>query len=229
MKTLLTSFIAICLALLSYDTVAQTKVKKNKTENVQVVDVNARLEGQIDSLKHLLDSRNSMIAEMESIIAGKDSIIAIHEDRIGYIDTCTVRLTNRWLYEKYSENDVNEAIQYFDKIMSQELKSEIFIIRELLVAYKEAYKEFITIINEASADPDKEMTFMREDYAKKYITRIKNMDYFKKYFNSQLSIGYLNAKINDALELLNDHMNGEEADFSILSLEDKTISSSSLN
>ena len=135
---------------------------------------------------------------------------------IGFVDTCMVKLANRWLYEKYNKSDVDEAIKYFDRIYSSKLKDELSIVQRLLRDYERSYKDFQFIIKQAQQDIDRENPFSVESYKQKYIHQIESMLYYMQYYDGEWNIRYLNEEINKALVVLKNHSDSKPADFSFL-------------
>lgn len=163
-----------------------------------------------DSLLSVL--RDSLNVE----IAARDAQIRTLESRIGFVDTCMVKLANRWLYERFSKTDVEEAINYFDRIYSTQVKDDLSIVQVLLRKYEKAYSEFQRIIRQAQSDSDRTNPFMVEEYKEKYISKIKMQSYYKEYYESAWNIRYLNEQIKKALDRLNAHTSEKSADFSDL-------------
>lgn len=106
------------------------------------------------------------------------------KSNIGFVDTCMVKLANRWLYEPFDKADVDEAISYFDRIYSSRLKEDLSIVQELLYSYERSYREFQSILRQAQSDIDRESPFVCEEYKNKYIRMIESMPYYLKYYNA---------------------------------------------
>ena len=148
-----------------------------------------------------------------NVISRKDKEIATLKANIGFVDTCMVKLANRWLYEPFNKEDVDEAITYFDRIYSTSLKKELSIVQELLQNYESSYREFQSILKQAQGDIDRESPFVCEDYKNKYTQRIESMSYYLKYYKGDWNIRYLNEQITEALERLKNHSDSKPADF----------------
>ncbi len=218
-------------------TLFKGKSKKNKIENVDSIKLVA------DSLHRELVNRDSVyrvnIGVIDSIRANarqdslrltvaakrqrdsllnvirlKDREIITLKANTGFVDTCMVKLANRWLYERFDKTDIDEAIKYFDRIYSSKLKEEMSIVQELLRNYERSYREFQTIIKEAQSDIDRRNPFTCEEYRDKYKRRIENMMYYWKYYKSEWNIRYLNEQIDKAVQIINNHKDGKYADFS---------------
>ena len=219
----------------------QSKEKTNKINKKTNVE---SLKITVDSLLHELEIKDSIINTKDSLIdlysdnleeqslkltnekeqkdsllsliTKKDLEIASLKSNIGFVDTCMVKLANRWLFEKYDKSDIDEAIKYFDRIYSSKLKSDLSIVQKLLREYESSYKEFQDIIKEAQNDIDRENPFNCDEYKNKYMSKVKGMEYYIKYYNSDWNIRYLNAKIAEAIEIINNHSSNKFADFSHL-------------
>lgn len=215
------------------------KIERDKIENVDsikyvadslhrellrrdsVAQINTRL---IDSIKdnakrdslRLTVAANCQRDSLLNVIRQKDREITTLKANTGFVDTCMVRLANRWLYERFDKADVDEAIKYFDRIYSSKLKEEMSIVQELLRNYERSYREFQTIIKEAQSDIDRESPFACDQYRDKYKRKIENMMYYWKYYKEEWNIRYLNEQIDKAVQIINNHKDGKFADFSSL-------------
>lgn len=153
---------------------------------------------------------------LSAIINVRDNEIKVLKDNTGFVDTCMVKLANRWLSEKYDKPDIDEAIKYFDRIYSSKLKSELSIVQILLKEYEKSYKEFQSILKEAQSDDYREIPFDSDKYKNKYMSKIKGMEYYIKYYNTDWNIIYLKAKIAEAIEIIKNYSPNKFADFSHL-------------
>lgn len=220
-------------------TLFKGKPQKDKIENVDsiklvadslhrelqrrdsVAQINTRLIDSIrdnakrDSLR-LTVAANRQRDSLLNVIRHKDREITTLKANTGFVDTCMVRLANRWLYERFDKADVDEAIKYFDRIYSSKLKEEMSIVQELLRNYERSYREFQTIIKEAQSDIDRESPFACDQYRDKYKRKIENMMYYWKYYKEEWNIRYLNEQIDKAVQIINNHKDGKFADFSSL-------------
>jgi len=177
----------------------------------------------IDSLTTLIKERDNLIVSKSSIIDSLNHLVSVKDAEIeklteerAFVDTCMARLANRWLYEKFNEQDVNEAISYFNKILSTQLRRDRSVILELLTNYKSSYMGFQSILQSAQRDPDRENPFSVADYKARYISKIESMPYYVRYYNESWNIRYLNERITIALERLQAHSDAKPADFSDL-------------
>ena len=175
-----------------------------------------------DSLR-MVAAAKSQKDSLSGIIREKDKEIIVLKSNIGFVDTCMVRLANRWLYEPFDKADVDAAISYFDRIYSSRLKEDMSIVQELLYSYERAYREFQSILRQAQSDIDRASPFVCEEYKIKYIRMIESMPYYLKYYNGDWNIRYLNGQIREALERLNNHSDTNPADFSSLIDADSDI------
>lgn len=150
------------------------------------------------------------------VIRNKDREISNLQAKMGFVDTCMLKLANRWLYERYDRTAVKEAISYFDRIYSTDFRQEYSIVQDLLRNYESSYRAFQTILKRAQVDLDRENPFACDDFKNKYIHMIENMIYYTKYYKSDWNIRYLNEQIAEALERLKNHTDNKFADFSSL-------------
>lgn len=182
--------------------------------NTGVID-SIRANARQDSLR-LTVATNRQRDSLLNVIRLKDREIATLKANTGFVDTCMVRLANRWLYERFDKADVDEAIKYFDRIYSSKLKEDMSIVQELLHDYERSYREFQSIIKEAQSDIDRESPFACDQYRDKYRRKIENMMYYWKYYKEEWNIRYLNEQIDKAVQIINNHKDGKFADFSSL-------------
>ncbi len=214
------------------------KLKKSKVENTDSTQFYKHL---ADSLLQVLNDRHLFIEymkrkEMEDslkvinlennekelllLISEKDIIIEDLKANVSSVDTSIVKLANRWLFEQYDGDAVNDQITFFDNVCSSELKKKYYVVRELLSIYEECYREFQMILNDAQNDRDRiqPFSFVCEDYRNRYIDRIKNMPYYKKYHedSAEWCIVYLSESIDKVLEIIGNHSENNFADFSLL-------------
>lgn len=175
-----------------------------------------------DSLR-IIDAANRQQDSLLNVVDDKEREITILKSNVGFVDTCMVKLANRWLYERFNKSDVEEAIMYFDRIYSSRLKEEMSIVQELLRNYEQSYKEFQSILKEAQYDIDRENPFACKEYTSKYRRKIENTSYFLKYYNGDWNIRYLNDLMKEALERLHNHSSDKYADFTTLMDSDSWI------
>lgn len=198
------------------DSLHRELVRKDSASraNTRLID-SIRTNAKQDLLR-LTVAANRQRDSLLNVIRLKDREITTLKANTGFVDTCMVRLANRWLYEKFDKTDVDEAIKYFDKIYSSKLKQEMSIVQELLRNYERSYREFQSIMKEAQSDIDRESPFTCEQYRDKYKRKIENMMYYWKYYKEEWNIRYLNEQIDKALQIINNHKDGKFADFSSL-------------
>lgn len=182
--------------------------------NIKLID-SIRSNAKQDSLR-LTVAANRQRDSLLNIIRLKDREITTLKANTGFVDTCMIKLANRWLYERFDKADVDEAIKYFDRIYSSKLKEEMSIVQELLRNYERSYREFQSIMKEAQSDIDRESPFACEQYRDKYKRKIENMMYYWKYYKEEWNIRYLNEQIDKAIQIINNHKDGKFADFSTL-------------
>lgn len=182
--------------------------------NIKLID-SIRLSVKQDSMRMIVRA-NRQKDSLMLVIRDKEKEIAKLQGNMGFVDTCMVKLANRWLYERYDRAAVKEAISYFDRIYSSKLKEGMSIVQELLRDYERSYREFQSIIKEAQSDIDRESPFACDEYRNKYKRKIENMMYYWKYYKKEWNIRYLNEQIDQAVQIINNHENGKFADFSSL-------------
>ena len=215
-KELLTVLLFLCFV--NINVTAQEKQKqalfkgKNERDKIENVDSIKYVAGIIATIFELilkmLSPTQRMIVRANRqkdslmlVIRNKEKEIAKLQGNMGFVDTCMVKLANRWLYERYDRAAVKEAISYFDRIYSANFKQEYSIVQELLKQYESSYRDFQTILKKAQADFDRENPFACDDFRSRYIRMIENMYYYTKYYNSDWNIRYLNEQIAEALEM----------------------------
>lgn len=182
--------------------------------NINLID-SIRSNAKRDSFR-ITVAANRQRDSLLNVIRLKDREITILKANTGFVDTCMVKLANRWLYERFDKADVDEAIKYFDRIYSSKFEEEMSIVQELLHNYERSYREFQSIMKEAQSDIDRESPFACEQYRDKYKGKIENMMYYWKYYKEEWNIRYLNEQIDKAIQIINNHKDGKFADFSTL-------------
>lgn len=155
----------------------------------------------------------AIVDSLQGEIARQNAEIAYFQRYAGFLDTCMVKLANRWLYERFDKEAVDEAISYFDWIYSDRTKSDLSIVQRLLKDYEKSYKEFQSILRAAQDDVERESPFAIDGYRKRYLDRLADMEYYRQYYNSDWSIRYLDRQIDDAMEILENHSDTKPADF----------------
>lgn len=244
MKARLFIFISILLVLGQPFIYGQSKKDKSKSEKELIASIDS-MQFVIDSLKIQLMDKDSVATSNQIIIDSlknaisdlsisskrqigflKDSLskeikardkeLLQIQSNIGFVDTCMVKLANRWLYEKFDKESVDEAITYFDRIYNNELKNELSIVQKLLKDYEPAYREFQSILKQAQDDIERTSPFGVDEYKEKYIRRIQTMSYYLQYYEGDWNIRYLNDKIKEVLDRLQTHSDKKPADFSSL-------------
>lgn len=195
---------------------------KIQLQNREIIANNKQI--VIDSLKRTisnmsLNTNQRMMSFRDSLfkeITRRDKEILQFQFKIGFFDTCMVKLANRRLYEKFDKRSVDEAITYFDRINNSELKSELSIVQKLLRNYESAYREFQSILKQAQNDIERTSPFGVEEYKERYIRMIQTMPYYIQYYENDWNIRYLNKRIKEALNCLQTHSDKKYADFSSL-------------
>ena len=182
------------------------------------------IESDKDSLQLLISqldvsSFEQQIASRDSLLQVKDGEIAVLKEREGFVDTCMVSLANRWLYEKYDRQTIQKAKTYFDRIYSTRYKNQWAIVQELVNCYETSYLELQKILHEAQSDDMRtRMAFllMPDSYKDKYLKKIKDMSYYKKYYHTEWNILYMDELIDFAVESIKNHCKDKPADFSLV-------------
>lgn len=177
---------------------------------------------RIDSLEIIAKKKK----EQDSVIILKNKKIAELEGQMDFVDRCMVNLANRWLFMPFNKAEIEEAKKFFDKIYSSQLKEKYSIVQELIDSYESAYIEFQIVLREAQEDGKRKSNFPshKQEYKTCYKNKIENMKYYQKYYKQSWNIKYLNKKIDEALNLLNNHPNFM-ADFSKLIDTDEYVES----
>lgn len=195
---------------LQRDILLKDSIALEKSKLIVILQDNIREDSiRINEIKTLNDS---LLREIDI----QDNRIKVLESRNDFVDTCMVKLANRWLYERFSRKDVEDAIAYFDRIYSTQLKEELSIVQELLKNYESSYMEFQSILRGAQNDSERTNPFAVDNYKEKYKQLVKEMYYFKKYYDTGWTIIYLDEQIQKALDVLETHSKDKPADFDFL-------------
>ena len=198
------------------DSLHRELVRRDSVSRVNTILMDSIIaDARQDSLR-LTVAANRQRDSLLNVIRLKDREITTLKANTGFVDTCMVRLANRWLYVRFDKADVDEAIKYFDRIYSSKLKEDMSIVQELLRDYERSYREFQSIIKEAQSDIDRESPFACDEYRNKYKRKIENMMYYWKYYKKEWNIKYLNEQIDKAIQIINNHKDGKFADFTSL-------------
>lgn len=153
---------------------------------------------------------------LEKEIAIRDKELTFLRENANFIDTCAVKLANRWLFQPYDKKAVSDAIKYFDRMYSSKTKEGFSIVQKLLKDYEQSHKEFQRLLREAQSDSNRTNPFACEEYKTEYKRRIESMLYYVRYYNSDWNIRYLNEQIGKALEMLKNHSADKVVDFTLL-------------
>ena len=162
-----------------------------------------------DSLTNEIASRDKEIKRLETEL----------ENEKTFVETWMGRGANRWcLYEKFDKENVDEAIKYLDRVYSGKPQGNHSIVHTLLKEYEKSYMEFQTILKEAQNDENRTvpLTKTAEDFKTNYKQRIESMPYYKKYYNKDWTIKYLDEQINTSLDMLNNHTKNKPVDFDFM-------------
>ena len=203
MKTKSIYIVLIALCIFQIDVWGQS-------ENVDSVKLEA------DSLQCIIEFQCGSITTLEDSIVALNHTIEGLEAKMGFVDTCLLKLANMWLYEKFDKDAVEKAITYMDWMYSSNLKNKYSIVQELLRDYEQFYGEFQLILQKAQNDPDRANPFAVDEYKKKYLEEIQLMPYYRKYYHSDWNIRYLNEQISEALKRIKNHFAPKYADFGSL-------------
>lgn len=170
-----------------------------------------RLEKSIDSLRKV----KKELDEQKAQLSGNNAASVAKNNDIGeynlFIEECICRFANGRLGLKYDEENVNKAIRYMDSVKDAGLLKRFADVPDLLRRYSKDYNEFMNVIKEAQKDIDRTDPLSDDSYRKKYITRLKNLRYYKDYFIPAENkwkgwrIYYLSEEIDKAISLLGRH------------------------
>ncbi len=170
-----------------------------------------RLEKSIDSLRKV----KKELDEQKAQLSGNNAASVAKNNDIGeynlFIEECICRFANGRLGLKYDEENVNKAIRYMDSVNDVKLKKRFADVKGLLERYSDDYDDFMGVIKEAQKDIDRTDPLSDESYRKKYISRLKNLQYYKDYFILAENkwkgwrIYYLSDEIDKAISLLGRH------------------------
>lgn len=182
-----------------------TTLKENiNSDSVKISDILHKN----DSLANVIISQDKEIKSLETEL----------ENEKTFVDTCVIKLANRWLFQRFRKRNVDEVISYFERINSSKLKDDYLIVQTLLKEYEKSYVEFQSLLREAQNDIDREIGLTKTvgDFKSRYKQRIESMPYYQRYYNKDWTIKYLDEQIEIFLETLNNHTKDKPADFDFL-------------
>lgn len=182
----------------------------------------------VNERKRVLDSIANDTSEINALNKQKTEILRSSENLTDFQEFgegCLCEFIQGRLCQPYKENYIKQAIENYNGLKSATLREQYAWMVPLLQGYGSYYKEFMAVIRAAQNDPLRNSVEGKEEYKMRYITRIEQMPYYKKYYNKKgvgiPGIPYLEEQIHNAMSLLNIHNPGTRSksftvDFSYL-------------
>ena len=118
-----------------------------------------------------------------------------------------VNIAMTYLSLKYSPTRVKLALEMFDRIANEQVKTEYSWVNKMLKEYEKSMVEVKTVVQRAQNDAVRMEKPMKEMYADAYMNKIKEMSYYKMYYRGKSVIEYLDNEITKVLKLLDAHKN----------------------
>lgn len=124
------------------------------------------------------------------------------KDRILFVDSCILRVSNDCLRKKYDKVRVDEAIVNFGRMYSPQLQKSFTPLKFLLENYGNYYKEIGELFGQIENDKGMANPFIGGREALSNIVKIKATTYYKKVYFANWTIMYLNDVIDKAIARL---------------------------
>ena len=169
--------------------VTQAFSVEDLTEKVkQLTEYENELKGELYDCKKRINEQNITIEKLKHKLLFADSIVA--------------RLSNDCLLKKYDFKSGNSAIDNFDRMYSDNLKSKFSSLKTLLKKYGSYTQELKDIFMAVQNDKALENPFKGHEQALNYIDKIKATAYYKEAYNANWTIPYLNNIIDESFKRL---------------------------
>lgn len=143
----------------------------------------------------------------EELKKENDRLKIVNSDLTGKLDTMYVQIAMTYLSLKYSPTRVKFALEMFDRIANEQVKTEYSWVNKMLKEYEKSMVEVKTVVQRAQNDAVRMEKPMKEMYADAYMNKIKEMSYYKMYYRGKSVIEYLDNEITKVLKLLDAHKN----------------------
>ncbi len=199
-------------------TMAQKKKKQRQPDNVpaQIVadtlaaDTAAAAAADTTAARQPADGqhRDSLDA-MQRRIAQLERMLSQQRRQLEFADTCIVRQGNNALNAPYDERRLHSALAAFDRISSQEYRTQMLPLRHLLADYGSHYGQLMDILRRADADRDLRNPFGGEQTAQRYIDEIRQTAYCREVMQQEWVIPYLSSLVRKAIDRLKANKPGE--------------------
>lgn len=186
-------------------------LKEDSLGHVRMRDSLSRKALKIDSLEKELDVAKKRLSWQEGKFA--DSLNLLHR-HLMFADSCIGTYCNGRLYQRYDSIKVEQAIRYFDRILSPDVKKYFGSVRDYLNVYKKAYYEFLEILEYAQEHKD-DLDVVK--YVQDCKKQVSGMAYVKNKKYKETSPRWLDRQISWFLERLDTYERDRESiDFSDL-------------
>lgn len=206
------------------DTISVETLENKENVEPQTTNV-ANLQKQIEELKErvkiLTESENALKGKQfdnKQKIEAREATIKRLEERLVFADTIIARLSNDCLRQKYDTGKVNNAINNFEHMYSVELKSKFHQLKVLLSEYGKYTKEIENIFLEAQNDKFLSNPFTGQKQALTYIDKIKATYYYRKVYNENWTIPYLNTIIDKSIKIIKSFNPKESKELHLINL-----------
>lgn len=218
------------------DSLVKVRLESLESEVIRLRMDSTKLESQLDSLQIELKTRDGMLkndsTEISKLKAELEKQRAIAKENeaktktltasvsalAASLDTMRCRELLNCGFINYYQLNLERILNSFEKINNGEIKSKYRDACQVLESYEKYNNAFLVILEEAQKDKDRnprDIPQNAQNFADKYIQKIKAMPYYTRWYGQRLSISYLNEKIDKALRLLELHKEMKrKADFS---------------
>jgi hypothetical protein len=177
---------------------AETKLEASDSTRNLILQLKGRVSELEESEKQLKSqnvAKQQKINELNHKLASKEKYLI-------FADSIIARLSNDCLRKPYNDQQVQNALVYFSKMYSPELQKKFYNLKGLLENYGRYYNEVMAVIEKAKADNGFSNPFSGTQTAQSYISQLSATSYYKKCYNANWTIMYLNKVIDKSLKVL---------------------------
>ena len=174
-------------------------------QTIDVEELQRQIKELTNKVNTLTESENNLKGKQydnEQKIKEQEALIKKLENCLLFADTIVARLSNDCLLKKYDSKNVNDAIAHFEKMYSNDLKSQFSRLKILLTNYGRYSQELEGIFQEAQNDKALSNPFTGQKQALTYIDKIKATSYYRNVYDENWTIPYLNSVIDKSIEII---------------------------
>ena len=198
------------------EVITETPIEVHRADSLQLL-IN-HLNGLIEQYKQSETTLKGKLYDYEQTVKVQNKKIERLNSYLHFADTIVARLSNDCLRKKYDQNQVNQAMENFEKMYSPELKSKFARLKFLLNEYGKFTQELVAIFLEAQNDKGLGNLFTGQKQALTYIDKIKNTRYYREVYSDNWTIPYLNDLIDRCFDTIKAFNTKESKELHLLEL-----------